>query len=280
MTELKKHHTKTDGVEAYHWANELDAERPSLVMVHGFRGDHHGMLKIATKLSANYNLFIPDLPGFGETPPLKDRRHDLGAYVDFLNQFIDSLELKTKPHLLAHSFGTTIASAFVSSHADKVDRLILLSPIATQPLPKVVNLVAKPMVSLLHIMPDRLGRLFTGTNLVADLMSASTTTTSDKNLRKWIKLEHRRYFNSFGSHRSMIEAMQASNSRHVAEFAHGIPNHTLIITGDKDAIGKSKHQVRLTQILKWSDIKVLPGVGHLTHYETPDQIAKYIQKFI
>lgn len=280
MAELIKHKVKIGAITAYYWANQLETGRPSLIMVHGFRGDHHGMLKIAAKLGANYNLFVPDLPGFGQTPALQGRAHNLALYTEFLRSFIESLKLGAKPHLLAHSFGATIASAFAVDHGNTIGKLVLLSPIAARPLPTVLSAVTKPAMSLLRILPDRLGRLLTGTNLATDLVSLGTTTTKDRELRHWIKAEHRRYFNDFATHRSMVEAMQASNTHHVAQFALSIANQTLVITGDKDRIGKSKRQAALHQVFPNAAVKIIPGVGHLTHYETPNQVAQFVKEFI
>jgi pimeloyl-ACP methyl ester carboxylesterase len=276
MIELKKNTAKIGDVEAAYWTNKFDSKRPTLVMIHGFRGDHHGMLKIATELGSAYNLFIPDLPGFGQTPALSGRSHNLDAFVDFLDGFISSLRLKNRPHLLAHSFGTTIASAFVATHSEKIDKLVLLSPIAARPIPSV----ARPAMSLLRIMPERLGRLLTGTNFVTDTMSRATTTTKDRELRCWIKAEHRRFFNSFSTHKSMIETMTASSTHHVSEFAHAVPNQTLIITGDKDRVGKFKHQITLNSSFPHAEVRVIPDVGHLTHYEVPDQVAAATRAFL
>ncbi|MDR0591567.1 MAG: alpha/beta hydrolase [Candidatus Nomurabacteria bacterium] len=262
-----------------YFTTKVYKNRPSLVMVHGFRGDHRGMLKIAAELGDSYNLFIPDLPGFGASQPFTSHRHDVQAYANFLHDFIKKLELK-KPNILAHSFGTTIASAFATEHPEAINKLVLLSPIAANPVPKALNFLTQPAMSLLHALPEKLGRALTATNLVTDIMSLSTTKTKDKQLRRWIKVEHRRYFNSFATHRSMMEAMQASSSHHVAMYAKQVTTPTLIIAGDKDGVGKFKHQKNLAKLSTSAQLKVISGVGHLTHYETPKEVAAATKEFL
>ena len=38
---------------------------PAIFMVHGFRGDHHGLLRLVEALPNN-RVILPDLPGFGQ----------------------------------------------------------------------------------------------------------------------------------------------------------------------------------------------------------------------
>ena len=41
-------------------------ETRTILVVHGFRGDHHGLLRVADQLP-DMRLIMPDLPGFGRS---------------------------------------------------------------------------------------------------------------------------------------------------------------------------------------------------------------------
>src|SRR5665811_1543877 len=71
---------------------------PVIVMIHGFRGTHHGLELIAKQLDG-YRVIVPDLPGFGESKPLENE-HSLKNYVTWLGKFINNLNLSTPPILL------------------------------------------------------------------------------------------------------------------------------------------------------------------------------------
>ena len=66
------------GTTAYWVYGPPDAET-TIIAVHGFRGEHHGLEPVVAHLDG-VRIISPDLPGFGETPPLPGRRHDLSAY--------------------------------------------------------------------------------------------------------------------------------------------------------------------------------------------------------
>lgn len=70
-----------------------------VLLVHGFRGDHHGMEIIANyllKLIPNVSIFSPDLPGFGRSADLPENTRgestqgadNINAYVAWLNDFV------------------------------------------------------------------------------------------------------------------------------------------------------------------------------------------------
>ena len=58
-----------------------------VVLVHGFRGDHHGLELIAQHI-AGARTIVPDLPGFGHSPSLKNTEHTLSALGQWLVRFI------------------------------------------------------------------------------------------------------------------------------------------------------------------------------------------------
>lgn len=67
-----------DGYRVRYWFYDADKQRkPLLVMLHGFRGDHHGLQLIATALREKYHVVVPDLPGFGRSEPFPQREHSV-----------------------------------------------------------------------------------------------------------------------------------------------------------------------------------------------------------
>ena len=119
------------GVKIHYW--EYHEDKPqTLILIHGFRGTHHGLAKIAEQLS-DYHLIIPDLPGFGASEPFNDRPHMLEHYVEAVGELIDTLALDT-PIIVGHSFGSIIASHLVADRPDIAEELILINPIGAPAL--------------------------------------------------------------------------------------------------------------------------------------------------
>ena len=55
------------GTTAYWEYGDADASTETLLVVHGYRGDHHGLEPVIAFLEG-VRVISPDLPGFGETP--------------------------------------------------------------------------------------------------------------------------------------------------------------------------------------------------------------------
>src|SRR6478735_11619766 len=92
------------GTTAYWVYGPEDAET-TIVAVHGFRGEHHGLEPVLAFLP-EARVIAPDLPGFGETAPLPGRTHDLEAYAAWLSDFVAAVA--PGAIILGHSFGSIV----------------------------------------------------------------------------------------------------------------------------------------------------------------------------
>src|SRR5690606_26331494 len=105
-----------------------------VVLIHGFRGDHHGLELIAHDLRRR-DVWVPDLPGFGRTPP-PARDLDLDAFTAYIRAVCSACEAATgqRPLLAGHSFGSVLVAHAVAQDPVISASLALLSPIVQPPL--------------------------------------------------------------------------------------------------------------------------------------------------
>ena len=54
----------------------------------------------------------------------------------------------------------------------------------------------------------------------------------------------------------------------------------LLVAAELDDIGSLEGQRRLAALIPSSTLAILPGVGHLVHYEKPDEAARLITDFL
>ncbi|RII95819.1 alpha/beta fold hydrolase, partial [Clavibacter nebraskensis] len=92
------------------WWEYGPADAPQVVVVvHGFRGDHHGLEPVVAQLPG-VRILSPDLPGFGDSTPLVDARHDIAGYSAWLRAFVDATGTRDAT-ALGHSFGSIVVAA-------------------------------------------------------------------------------------------------------------------------------------------------------------------------
>ena len=111
-------------------------------------------------------------------------------------------------------------------------------------------------------------------------MSITLRKTKDKTLRKYIDEQHFAHFSTFANPDQLAEAFDTSVRHDVSGAAERIAVPTLLIVGEKDDITPLRKQELVHQKINDSQIVVIRGVGHLSHYETPDQIADAVRAFI
>jgi pimeloyl-ACP methyl ester carboxylesterase len=258
-----------------------DSTLPTIIMIHGFRGTHHGLDLIAKSLPANHSV-VPDLPGFGASQPLSDA-HSLNNYVQWLHSFIADLKLSEPPVLLGHSFGSIITAAYASKYPKTISKLILVNPIGAPALEgpqAILTRLAIFYYLLGEKLPARAAQTWLSTKPIVMIMSNTMAKTKDKQLRDFIHNQHLQHFSSFASPKVVSEAFATSTKHTVRESATTVSTPTLLIAGDKDDITSLPKQKELVKLFPNATLKVIPGVGHLTHYETPDQVAALITDFI
>ncbi|GAA3583661.1 alpha/beta fold hydrolase [Klugiella xanthotipulae] len=274
------------GSTTHYWVytqgNETLDERPTIVLVHGFRGDHHGLLLLTAGLR-DYRVIVPDLPGFGRSQPFPQHIHNLAGYVEWLTLFTERIRpTGTTLYLLGHSFGSIIASSAVAGGL-AVDRLILVNPIGAPALSGPRGILTRFAVFyywLGAVLPNRLGYALLTNRLIVRITSIAMVKTSDKHLRRWIHQQHDRYFSVFASREVVLEAFRASVSSDVSSVADGVTAPTLLIAAEHDDITALPAQRKLLTRFANARLDVIPRVGHLVHYETPEEAVTAITTYL
>ncbi|WP_434994189.1 alpha/beta fold hydrolase [Arthrobacter sp. Ld5] len=253
---------------------------PPIVMVHGFRGDHHGLLRLAEELPG-HRVLLPDLPGFGQGEELPGT-HDVGAYARFITAC--SRQLTQGPRvMLGHSFGSIVAAEAVALDPDLAAALVLVNPISAPALEgpsRTASRVAEAYYVAADRLPEAAGRALLANPAIVRGMSSFMAKTRDRALRRWIHGQHRAYFSSFASRRVVLEAFRASISGTVRDRAADLRLPVLLVAAAEDDIGSVQSQRELAALMPTASLEILPAVGHLVHYEKPREAAHLIGKFL
>ncbi|MDO8338826.1 MAG: alpha/beta hydrolase [Microcella sp.] len=257
-----------------------DAPR-TLVVVHGFRGDHHGLEPVIAHLP-DLRIIAPDLPGFGASAPLPDREHDIGGYAEWLDALLTALGVRGTAVLLGHSFGSIVVAGALAAGVP-APRSVLINPIGQPALAGPRGILTRGAVAFYRLgamLPERAGFALLRSRAITRIMSASMAKTRETSLRRWIHEEHDRYFSGFAERDSLLEAFRASVSNDVSDFAAEVTVPTLLIAAEQDDITPLEAQHRLVRLFPDARLVVVPDVGHLVHYEAPAAAARAIREFL
>lgn len=267
-----------DGVTAY-WEYGPEGSETTVIAVHGFRGEHHGLESVLAFLP-EVRVIAPDLPGFGETAPVPGRTYDLAEYVAWLTEF--AAAVAPGAVILGHSFGSIVTSAAVAQGL-ATPRLILINPIGAPALEGPKGLMTRLAVlyySLGARLPERLGTALLRNRLIVRIMSIAMAKTSDPEIRRFIHDQHDTYFSRFADRDVLRDAFVASVSHDVSEFAASISTPTLLIAAQRDDITPIEVERELVTRFDDGTLVEIAHVGHLIHYETPAEAAGAVRRFL
>lgn len=270
------------GTTAYWEYGDPDAAT-TLVAVHGYRGEHHGLEPVVAYLDG-IRVISPDLPGFGETPPLRDRgahvEHTIDAYAGWLTDFVAAVAPGAV--ILGHSFGSIVVAAAVAGGLE-TPRVILVNPIGAPALEGPRGVLTRLAVFYYWAgakLPKRLGDALLRNRVIVRVMSVSMAKTRDKELLAFIHDQHDTYFSRFDDRDVLHEGFVASVSNDVRRFAPRIAQPTLLVAAEKDDITPIEAQRHLQTLFPDAELVEIAGVGHLIHYETPREAASAITRFL
>jgi pimeloyl-ACP methyl ester carboxylesterase len=243
------------------------------LLVHGFRGDHHGLEAIVGALP-NYEIWVPDLPGYGKSRELAGK-HDLAGYADWLISIIDWLQPDA---LVGHSFGTQII-AHKSQQLDTDLNVVLINPIVLSSLSQ--SDPANRIARLSYRLAAKLGAIgssFLRSWFVVRVMSLAMCKSSNLRLRSWVHSQHHRYFSGYRSDRVAHEGFWAAAMGSVeTDWGFAAPDRVTVIAGELDGIAPISHVAEFANRIG-AKLTVLPRSGHLVHYEAPSQVGRAIQE--
>jgi len=120
-------HRKTAQVGDHRIAYSEGGKGEPVVLVHGFSASGDSWNQISAQLTKRYHVIAPDLPGWGESTRIDSASYAYPAQVERLHQFLQQLGL-TRFHLVGHSMGGFIASAYAARYPDEVITLGLIAP--------------------------------------------------------------------------------------------------------------------------------------------------------
>lgn len=277
---LGEHQRATiDGVDTHWWVFDSTPRARTIVMIHGYRGDHHGLQLFADALP-EFRVVIPDLPSFGSSGTWAAGVRSIDDFGRWLRAFLAQTKTEASP-VLGHSFGSIVVSHALAGRSGAP--IILINPISQKALTgpkKVLAALGSTWYIVGGKLPERWGRAFLSAPLIVTLMSVLLTKTRERSLRRWIHEQHALYFSKFSDRDSLIGGYRVSTTNDVSDVASAIATPVLLVVAAEDDITPLDAQRRVANQFPHATLRVIEGVGHLVHYEKPVDAAKHIRAFL
>jgi pimeloyl-ACP methyl ester carboxylesterase len=225
---------------------------------------------------ANRTAFAIDLFGYGESDRPFDAQYGIAAQSDYLDRALTALRL-TKATIVGLDLGGAIAMHLAFNRPDRVERLMVINPIAFDDVPAedVKQLQRNTGRFALRISHGVLG----AAPLMRELLDASV---ADKaNMPEPLVARYLApYVGQDGLNHLLALARSVDDEDMVEVDLGQIDRPTLIIWGDQDPFVSPKVGEELADTIPGSRLVRLPGTGRLVPEEAPDTIANMILEFV
>lgn len=262
-----------DGIELTFWLYGAPRGQP-LVMLHGLGSDHTGLLDVAARLPG-MRLIVPDLPGFGHSPPLPVG-HTLHRYASVLDGLRRRLGL-SRFALLGHSLGADIALTYASTYRAAVSALCLLNPVL-----KAHGRAARFAQFYYDVcagLPAALSRPLLISRAAVYLSDRAMFTTRDPLIRR--RILRRDYATArLADPHAIQDSFLSIRDAPFDRYAQRLRVRTLLVTGTRDVLSTPASLAALHWHRPYPELKVLGGAGHLLPIEQPDRIADLVRRFL
>jgi pimeloyl-ACP methyl ester carboxylesterase len=254
-------------VEGLRIAYERAGAGPPLVLLHGYVGDGPTTWRRQLEgLCDQFTVVAWDAPGAGGSadPP---ESFGLAGYADCLAGFIRRLGLEG-PHVAGLSFGGILALALYGRHPAIPATLVLASAYAGWggSLPAdVAEQRLQQALRLSELSPEE----FVGT-LLPTMFSEATPREAVEAFGA----------SMLGFHPAGFRAMARASAENLRDVLAHIKAPTLLAYGDRDARAPLTVAEDLHAAIPGSTLVVLPGAGHVSNVEAPEEFNRAVRAFL
>jgi pimeloyl-ACP methyl ester carboxylesterase len=113
------HQTVVIGDESWHYLVGGPEDAQAILLLHGFGGDKDNWTRFSRRLTEQYRVIVPDLPGFGESARHPDWDYSLPSQRERLYQFVQELGLE-QFHLAGNSMGGHLSVLYAHQYPAQV----------------------------------------------------------------------------------------------------------------------------------------------------------------
>lgn len=279
---MKHEQTTRQGQTVCYWEYHPDTPR-TIIMIHGITGNHKGFQYIAPLLP-EFHLIAPDMLGFGESDLPMREDWSIEGLARQTNAFVRSLRLSEPPIILGHSMGGLVVSAMIDQDPELFADVILISPV---PTPIRANDKRRPG-AVIAALQYRLGarsrkieKHIVKNRTISRVLTKFMMKTSDKELRKAITEHHFDNLDYISDVEFYSELYTDINRRGAIDYTAILHSKRVaLIIGDNDDVTPLKEELKLRDAITPDTFSVIEGVGHLIHYEKPQEAVAIIKAFL
>ncbi len=248
-----------------------------VVLLHGFGTSSFVWRNIAPDIAlANRTAFAIDMFGYGESDRPFDADFGIASQAELVDRALTALRLP-KATVVGLDLGGAVALRLAASRPERVERLVLVNPIALDEVPAgdITTLQRNTARFAIRVSRGILG----AAPIMSEMLKKSVVNEEhmpDKLVARYLAP----YVGAEGLNHLLLLARSVDDEDMDNADLGSLPQPTLIVWGDQDPWVGPKFADRLSDTIPGSRLVRLPGVGRLVPEETPEKLSSLLLDFI
>ncbi len=269
--ETSEGYSDVSGQQLFHLKQ---GEGQPVVLIHGFPTSSYTWRHVIPRLSKQYAVYAPDLPGYGKSDlgPQADR--GIAAQSYYINEWMESVGL-TNAILVGQGTGGGVALQIAVRHPDKVAGLILINPACYDSYPSsYAKLLAEPGWGPFVGAGAARRRGFKS--------MLSQGVYHQKLLSEGVVDNYYAPWNSETGRRNLIRAatdLKAKDMMEISDSFATLRFPTLVVAGLFDPFQPINYSKRLAASIPGGQFIQIPKCGHFASEDEPEKIVRYVHTF-
>lgn len=249
------------------------ADGEVMVLLHGFTGDRNNWNRMAKYLTGKYHVYIPDLPGHGDSSSGLELDYSMPEQSSVMKAFVDELGLE-KYHIAGNSMGGGLAIQWATFRPQQVLSLALIDSAGLYEHNGQV--MQDMMAGKVDLMVQKPGDM----NKVIDLAMADKPFLP----KELLAVMEQRQIARYPVYKKIIDGlMKTQKSMGPGMFSIALKSFrmpVLILWGAEDKIFEVQVTKELERNIKNHKTVIMPGIGHVPIFEAPKDSAEIYKRFL
>lgn len=241
---------------------------PDLVLLHSLLAERSVFDRALPDLASDYRVTLPNLPGFGGTPPLESDNPTVADYADRIAEVMDELDLPPDTAVLGNGAGGFMAVALGIRHGGRIGKLVLADT-----GPGFPDAAKAP----LRLLADRVEEA--GMDVVLDAAMARMFPAPYIAANPEIIAERKAALGACDPKAFAATARALANVEMAGEIG-GIDNPTMVMVGLEDATTPPAMSYALHEGIAGSTLVEIPGCGHCPQIQARDIFVSELKAFL
>jgi pimeloyl-ACP methyl ester carboxylesterase len=245
-----------------------------VILLHGLGASSYSWRYVLSELSRRFEVFAPDLPGFGRSEKPLDFDYSFGGMHRWLIAFMDQLGI-ARARFVGNSMGGVISLWTAIETPQRIERMALLgTPAYPRNRPRLLGPLSWPIIGRLY--EDALGDWTLR-------WIARRTFVNPAVITPELLSEYGEPLRTPGGRRALAEVIRRSFSKEllprIARYGE-IRVPTLVLIGDSDSLIQRPDAERFAGEIRGARFQYLDNCGHAPQEDTPERVNPILLDFL